>query len=85
MAKRKDCRNLKVHGSSGYNYKETPTIIMKGDWLKEFGFDSNTAIVVKCEDGKLTITPREPEKHIVRTIIERDGVCRVAEERIEYR
>lgn len=85
MAKRKNYRHLKVHGSSGYQYKETPTIIMKGNWLKEFGFDSNTAITVECADGKLIITPREPEKHIIRTIIEKDGVSRVAEERIEYR
>ena len=72
-----------MHGSSDYQYKETPTIIMKGNWLKEFGFDSNTAITVECADGKLIIIPREPEKHIIRTIIEKDGVSRVAEERIE--
>lgn len=84
MTKRKDSRKLKVHGSSGYNYRETPLIMLKGQWLREFGFDSNTPIEVKCEDGKLTIIPREPEKQIIRTIIEVDGVQRVAEERVVY-
>lgn len=53
MTKRKDSRKLKVHGSSGYNYRETPLIMLKGLWLREFGFDSNTPIEVKCENGKL--------------------------------
>ena len=84
MTKRKDSRKLKVHGSSGYNYRETPLIMLKGQWLREFVFDSNTPIEVKCENGKLTIIPREPEKQIIRTIIEVDGVHRVAEERVVY-
>lgn len=49
MTKRKKCRQLKVHRTSGYQYQDTPTIIMKGNWLKEFGFDSDTAINVECE------------------------------------
>jgi len=85
MAKRKNCRQLKVHRSSGYQYQDTPAIIMKGNWLKEFGFDSNTAINVECENGRLIITSREPEKHIIRTIIEKDGICHVAEEKVVYR
>ena len=32
-------RNMKVHGTSGYRYKATPTIMLKGEWLKELGFD----------------------------------------------
>ena len=39
-------RNMKVHGTSGYRYKATPTIMLKGEWLKELGF----------ENGKLVIT-----------------------------
>lgn len=65
MAKIKNFRQLKVHRSSGYQYQDTPAIIMKGNWLKEYGFDSDTAINVECENGKLIITPREPEKHII--------------------
>ena len=39
MAKK---RSVKVYGQSGYKYRETPTIMLKGMWLKEAGFDSIT-------------------------------------------
>lgn len=85
MAIKKSTRNLKVYAQSGYKYKDTPAIMLKGQWLKELGFDSNMPIEVKCEDGKLTIVPREPiEEHIVTTIT-RNGVCMVAEDRVVYR
>ena len=29
----KKFRKMKVYNVSGYNYKDTPTIILKGDWL----------------------------------------------------
>lgn len=61
MTKKKDSRKLKVHGSSRYNYRETPLIMLKGQWLREFGFDSNTPIEVKCENGKLTICICQPK------------------------
>lgn len=32
-------RHLKVYDTSGYKYKPTPTIMLKGEWLKEWGFD----------------------------------------------
>ena len=35
----KKFRKMKVYNVSGYNYKDTPTIILKGDWLKQTGFD----------------------------------------------
>ena len=38
---------MKIYGMSGYNYKSTPTIMLKGQWLKELGF----------ENDKLVITP----------------------------
>ena len=50
-------RSIKVHAQSGYNYKETPAIILKGQWLKDLGFDIGDYISVSCEDGKLIITP----------------------------
>ena len=53
MAKR---RSIKVYGQSGYKYQETPTIILKGMWLKELGFEIGDYISIVCEDGKLTIT-----------------------------
>ena len=48
---------MKVHEQSGYNYKATPTIILKGQWLKEMAFEIGDYITVSCEDGKLIITP----------------------------
>lgn len=53
MAKR---RSIKVYGQSGYKYQETPTIMLKGMWLKELGFEIGDYISVVCEDGKLIIT-----------------------------
>lgn len=51
MRKQKDLRKLKVYSQNGYNYKDTPTIQLKGQWLKDLGFDSNTPIAVQCENG----------------------------------
>ena len=53
MAKR---RSVKVYGQSGYKYRETLTIMLKGLWLKEAGFDIGDYISVTCEDGKIIIT-----------------------------
>lgn len=53
MAKK---RSVKVYGQSGYKYRETPTIMLKGLWLMEAGFDIGDYISVTCEDGKIIIT-----------------------------
>lgn len=53
MAKK---RSVKVYGQSGYKYRETPMIMLKGLWLKEAGFDIGDYISVTCEDGKIIIT-----------------------------
>ena len=50
-------RSIKVYGQSGYKYQETPTIMLKGMWLRELGFEIGDYISVVCEDGKLIITP----------------------------
>lgn len=42
---------------SGYKYKPTPTIVLKGQWLKELGFGIGDYISVSCENGRLVITP----------------------------
>ena len=55
--KNQKIRSMKVYEQSGYNYKATPTIILKGQWLKEMGFEIGDYITVSCEDGKLVITP----------------------------
>lgn len=52
----KEYRRLKVYKQCGYRYEPTPTITLKGKWLQELGFDADTLIEVKCEDGRLTIT-----------------------------
>lgn len=52
----KEYREMKVYEQSGYNYQNTPTIVLKGKWLQELGFSMGDKVSVKCEDGRLTIT-----------------------------
>lgn len=52
----KEYREMKVYEQSGYNYQNTPTIVLKGKWLQELGFSMGDRVSVKCEDGRLTIT-----------------------------
>lgn len=52
-------RKLKVYETSGYNYKGTSTIILKGKWLKECGFKAGDDIEVECQDGKLIVKRRQ--------------------------
>lgn len=49
-------RSMKVHSQNGRNYKATPTIILKGQWPQEMGFEIGDYISVSCENGKLIIT-----------------------------
>ena len=53
MAKK---RSIRVYEMSGYKYQTTPTIMLKGQWLKEAGFDIGDYISVTCEIGKIIIT-----------------------------
>ena len=62
MAKK---RSVMAYGQSGYKYRETPTIMLKGLWLKEAGFDIGDYISVTCEDGKIIIT-QEAERAAVK-------------------
>lgn len=39
MAKIKEYRNMKVYEQSGYQYKSTLAIMLKGQWLRELGFE----------------------------------------------
>lgn len=55
----KKIRKLKVYGQSGYHYKETPTIILKGQWLQQAGFNIGDEIVVTVTDGKALIEKKE--------------------------
>ncbi len=42
----KKVRNIKVISQSGRNYKPTPTVILKGQWLNEMGFEIGDQIKV---------------------------------------
>ena len=48
------------------NLSFSPTIMLKGLWIKEAGFDIGDYISVTCEDGKITITP-DAERAAVKT------------------
>lgn len=50
-------RSIKVVCQSGYQYRNTPAIVLKGKWLKELGFDIGDYVSISCENGKLVITP----------------------------
>lgn len=55
MAAFKKERKMKVYAQSGYKYKDTAAIILKGEWLKACGFEPGTPIVVECHEGWLEI------------------------------
>ena len=65
----KTIRNLKVIEQSGYRYQATPTVMLKGKWLSEFGFDIGTRVKVECEDGRLIITKEEAIEEIVQPVL----------------
>lgn len=52
----KNNRTLKVYGMSNNKYNETPTIMMKGKWLEDFGFKVEQKYNVDCQNGKLIIS-----------------------------
>jgi len=55
-------RELKIHEMSGYRYKPTPTIRLKGQWLSAFGFEAGSRVKVCCESGCIIIKPLTEEK-----------------------
>ena len=48
----KKSRQMKVYGQSGYHYKSTPAIMLKGQWLKELGFEIGDYISDRLGEGK---------------------------------
>ena len=57
MTKRKDYRSLKISGIWNYGSNPAPQLRLQGKWLEELGFQIGEPVLVKCEDGKLIITP----------------------------
>ncbi len=79
---KKDVRKIKVYEQSGYKYKPTPTITLKGQWLEELGFGAGTLLTVQCEEGKLVIVPRESADYI--DVFEEQQLGMVAEKKAGY-
>ena len=54
-------RKLKIYkqSMSGTNYTQVPTIILKGQWLKEAGFNFGEYVEVICEGENITLTKTE--------------------------
>ena len=50
-------RSMKVISQSGYKYRKTPTIILKGMWLDQLNFHIGDYVSVSCENGRLVIEP----------------------------
>lgn len=77
-------RKLKIYDQSN-GYKFVPTLMIKGDWVKEYGFNSGDYIEVKCENEKIIITKIEEEnipkvidnfcKHCKRKFIKKTKYC----------
>ena len=78
----KQTRTMKVLEQSGYKYKPTPAIMLKGQWLKEAGFEIGMHIEVKCENGKLTITEAAADKYAE---LDAASAMKVAEPKADYR
>ena len=54
----KETRTMKVLEQSGYKYKPTPAIMLKGKWLKEAGFEIGMHIEVKCSPSNYMRTAK---------------------------
>ena len=65
----KNMRTVKIYGMSGYKYQATPTIMLKGKWLEELGFEIGDYITVSCENGRLIITKEEAIEEIVQPVL----------------
>ena len=50
-------RRIKVNSTSGYKYKNVPTLQLKGQYFKSFGFPIDTKVNVILSDSQNVITP----------------------------
>ena len=56
--KEKKNRRLKVYGqSNGYNYQNVPTIVLKGKWLEDAGFEIGQSVDVTVDRNVLRVSP----------------------------
>lgn len=63
--KRKDYRELKTSSFGGCGCKSAPRLRLQGLWLEELGFKAGDTVLIKCEDGKLIITPDTSRTELV--------------------
>ena len=59
MKEQTKTRKLKVYNQSRGNYSNIPTIILKGHWLKEFGFEINHNLIIICISNCIIIKKEE--------------------------
>ena len=55
-------RKLKIYSQSmgGENYTSVPTILLKGKWLEEAGFQMGEYVAVEVEGDKIALTKTTP-------------------------
>ncbi|WP_111741087.1 endoribonuclease SymE [Leminorella richardii] len=62
-------RQLKVGSASRYpDYTRIPTIMMKGQWLEEAGFTTDTKVNVRVMNGCIVLTAKRPEPELVQSL-----------------
>ena len=47
--------NLKVYNQSRNGYSNIPTILLKGHWLNEFGFNMGDQVILICNNDEIII------------------------------
>lgn len=65
-------RKLKIYSQSmgGGNYTQVPTILLKGKWLEEAGFQCGEYVEVKVEGDKISLTKTTPPERVTESSIE---------------
>ena len=48
-------RKLKVYAQNQNSKVNVPTIILKGEWLKKYGFNCNDNLELICENSSILI------------------------------
>ncbi len=71
MTVKKD-RTLKVYETSGYKYQQTPTIMLRGKWLEQFGFAIGDRLTVHCEKGTLVVMKDTTDSEMAHALKEKN-------------